>query len=167
VAPFLSAEWIAELAALAATSDSLRAAADGARLVVQQVVTGDGVDGDGEDGGDESESEGEVCWWLELGGGAAAVHTGRAPAADVTFTTDRATAGDIAAGRLSAQTAFMTGRLHVSGNVGVLLDRRTALSGIGDVFGSIRPGPVEPSAVPMVAPVRDPNLRRLPVMGKD
>lgn len=118
---FLSAGWL----------DAMSGAADGAAvpvvepsIVVQQVVT--------------DPDRAEVTWWIELGGGAIALRAGRAPAPTVTFTQDVETAAAINRGVLSAQAAFMTGRLQVHGDVQVLLDRQAELVGVDDVFASVR-----------------------------
>jgi len=118
---FLSPGWL----------DAMSQAANGATvavvepgIVVQQVVTDPGRT--------------DVAWWIELGGGAIALHPGKTNAPTVTFTQDAETAAAINQGRLSAQAAFMTGRLQVGGDVQVLLDRQEELLGIDDVFAAIR-----------------------------
>ncbi len=118
---FLSPDWL----------DAMSDAAVGASvpvvepsIVVQQVVTdADRV---------------EVTWWIELGGGTIALRAGRAAAPTVTFTQDVETAAAINRGALSAQAAFMTGRLQVHGDVQVLLDRQDELIGVDDVFAAVR-----------------------------
>jgi putative sterol carrier protein len=93
-------------------------------IVVQQVVT--------------DPDRAEVAWWIELGGGTIALRPGRTDSPTVTFTQDADTATAINRGVLSAQAAFMTGRLQVKGDVQVLLDRQEELLGVEDVFASIR-----------------------------
>ena len=119
----LSPEWIAALDEAAQASASLRAAASDLDLTVQQVVD----DGDG-----------EVTWYVRLRGGEVAVRPGRADDADVTFTQDRATARAIADGELSAQAAFMAGRLRTGGDLTRLLAHREALDDLDDVFADVR-----------------------------
>jgi putative sterol carrier protein len=58
---------------------------------------------------------------------------------DVTFTQDRATAAAIASGELSAQSAFMAGRLRMGGDLRAVLDRSQDLTALDDVFASARP----------------------------
>lgn len=118
---FLSPDWL----------DAMRAAALGApvpvvepAIVVQQVVT--------------DPDRAEVAWWIELGGGTIALTAGRTATPTVTFTQDVETAAAINRGVLSAQAAFMTGRLRVHGDVQVLLDRQDELIGVDDVFASVR-----------------------------
>lgn len=94
------------------------------RLVVQQVVV-DGTDGDG-------------AYVLEVANGSLSVRRGRAEHPDVTFTQDRATALAIHLGELSAQEAFMDGRLRLGGDLRAVIDRAGALAAIDDVFAAAR-----------------------------
>jgi len=119
----LSPEWIVALDEAARASSSLREAAADLDLTVQQVVR------DGDD---------EVTWYVRLRGGEVGVRAGRADDADVTFTQDRATARAIADGELSAQAAFMAGRLRTGGDLTRLLAHREALADLDDVFADVR-----------------------------
>ena len=119
----LSAEWIAALDEAARASSSLHEAAADLDLTVQQVVS------DGDD---------EVTWYVRLRGGEVEIRAGRADDADVTFTQDRATARAIADGELSAQAAFMAGRLRTGGDLTRLLAHREALADLDDVFADVR-----------------------------
>jgi putative sterol carrier protein len=119
MAEFLSSDWL----------DAMRRAAEGSvvpvvepTIVVQQVVTGPT----------------DVTWWIELGAGTVSLHPGRTEEATVTFTQDLETAAAINQGTLSAQAAFMTGRLEVRGDVQVLLDRQAEMLGVDDVFAAVR-----------------------------
>jgi hypothetical protein len=120
VAAFLSDAWLLELDA-AAQAGALAVPHD---LVVQQIV----VDDQG----------GEVAYAIRVRGGQVRVVPGRADDADVTFTQDRATAESIARGAVSAQVAFLAGRLRVGGDLRAVLDRAGALADIGDLFAAAR-----------------------------
>jgi len=124
MARFLTAAWIAELDRLVAEDQSLRRATADVSLVVQQDVIG-GPDGD-------------VAYHLILDHGSAAVRSGRADQHDVTFRQDHATAVAIGSGELSAQAAFMIGKLTVGGNVGMLLEHQAAFDGVEDIFAQLR-----------------------------
>ena len=63
-----------------------------------------------------------TAWHLTVAGGEARACVGRHRAPDVTFSQDTATAAAIGAGELSAQTAFIDGRLRVRGDVGRLTE---------------------------------------------
>lgn len=54
------------------------------------------------------------------------------------FTLDYDTAVLIAQGELSAQAAFMQGRLKLGGDVTVLIDQHAALDGLADVLADVR-----------------------------
>lgn len=95
------------------------------RLLVQQIVT-DGLDGSG------------VEYFVKVAEGSITVQRGRAEAPDITFTQDRATATAIHRGELSAQTAFIEGRLRLGGDLRAVIDRAAALSAIDDVFAAAR-----------------------------
>ena len=118
---FLSDPWI----------DAMARAVEGASgplvdppLVLQQVVTG--------------HTEGEAAWSITLGAGTIVVTHGRADRPTVTFTQDVETATAVNRGELSAQAAFMTGRLRVGGDVQVLLDRQPDLAVVEDIFALVR-----------------------------
>jgi putative sterol carrier protein len=75
----------------------------------------------------------DEAWHVVVSGGRAAARTGRHPSPDVVLTQDAATALAINAGELSAQTAFIDGRLRVRGDVGRLREIADRLSGLGSV----------------------------------
>jgi putative sterol carrier protein len=123
VARFLSPEWLAGMAAAAGESEALREAASGLELSVRQVVKG-GPDGD-------------VAYTVRLAGGTMTVVPGDGPG-DVEVVSDYGTAASISQGRLSPAVAFASGRLKLGGRVGSLAGHSAVLSGLGDVFASLR-----------------------------
>jgi putative sterol carrier protein len=122
MAELLSPEWVASLVGAASGAK----APEGVRLVLQQVV----VDEDGS----------EVAYAVRVHDGRVEVEPGRAGDADVTFTQDRATAEAIAGGTLSAQAAFLAGRLRVGGDLTAVLAGARDLTDLGDVFAAARAG---------------------------
>lgn len=120
MAEFLSDAWIEDLTA-AATTTTLPA---DLHLVIQQVV----LDEAGE----------ERAFTVRIADGAVTVSPGQASDAEVTFTQDRATAAAIAQGELSAQAAFMAGRLRVGGDLRLVMERARELSVVSDVFAQAR-----------------------------
>ncbi|MEQ1787900.1 MAG: SCP2 sterol-binding domain-containing protein [Acidimicrobiales bacterium] len=121
MAGFLTDAWFDELDAAGRASSI-----DGdVRLVIQQIVP------DGDDGR-------EVAYVVEATGGTIRVWRGRADAPDITFTQDRVTAEAIHRGELSAQTAFIEGRLRLGGDLRSVIDRASALAAIDDVFAAAR-----------------------------
>ncbi len=117
----LTSAWVSALAVAAQGAT----APEGIQLVVQQVV----VDADGVE---------ELAYAVRINGGTVAVTEGRTDDADVTFTQDRDTAAAIASGELSAQAAFLAGRLRVGGDLRAALANARELAALGDVFASAR-----------------------------
>jgi len=121
VAGFLSDAWFDALDAAARES---RVDAD-LRLVIQQVVTG-------------PPEVADVAYVVTAADGRIRVRKGRADAPDITFTQDRVTAEAIHRGELSAQTAFIEGRLRLGGDLRAVIERSAALVAIDDVFAAAR-----------------------------
>jgi putative sterol carrier protein len=124
VPAYLSPAWLTALQDAADSSPTLRDATAGMRLVVQQVVTG-GPDGD-------------VAYHVIVDDGRATVRAGQADDPTITFTQDRATAAAVSRGELSAQGAFMAGRIRVRGDLPALVAQQDALLRVDDVFASVR-----------------------------
>jgi putative sterol carrier protein len=100
-----SPEWVAALdAALRAVDDETTG-----DVVIQQEL-----------------SDADAAWHLVVAGGQASACVGRHASPDVTLTQDETTAAAINAGTLSAQTAFIDGRLRVRGRV----DRLTEVAAL-------------------------------------
>jgi hypothetical protein len=120
VAEFLSDAWFEALeeAARGATVDP------DLRVVIQQVIP-DGPDG-------------EVAFAVVVADGLVSLRRGRVDAPDITFTQDCATAEAIHLGRLSAQTAFIDGRLRLGGDLRALIDRAASLVAVDDLFAAAR-----------------------------
>jgi SCP-2 sterol transfer family len=124
VVRYLSPEWIAALDDAARADPALAAATHDVVLVVQQEVDG-GPDGD-------------AHWHVRLDHGDVRVLVGPAERADVVFRQDHATALAVARGELSAQTAFMIGKLRVSGDVDLLMAHHDLFDSVDDVFTAVR-----------------------------
>ena len=124
MAEFLSDAWIADLDRAARSA----AVPSELSLAVQQVVLDErGV---------------ESSYVVRIAEGRAAVEAGRSDDVDITITQDRATAGEIARGELSAQTAFMSGRLRIGGDLREVIERARELATIEDIFAAARAGTV-------------------------
>jgi putative sterol carrier protein len=121
LAGFLTDAWLDDLDAAARVAELPTEAS----LVLQQVVT-DGPDGH------------EVAYALVVRDGRVRVERGRAGNPDLVFTQDRATAAAIHRGELSAQAAFMQGRLRLRGDLRAVVDRAGELAAVHDVFASVR-----------------------------
>jgi len=121
VAESFTTAWLDELDAAARTASI----PTDLRLTIQQVVT-DGPGGQ------------ELAYVVEAADGVLSVRPGRADQADITFTQDLATARAVQRGELSAQAAFIEGRLRLGGDVRAVLDRAGILASIDDVFAATR-----------------------------
>lgn len=75
----------------------------------------------------EDGPEGEVDYYLKSSGGTSNVALGSLDDADVTVKQSYDTAAAISKGELNTQTAFMTGKLKVSGNLAKLMMHQAAI----------------------------------------
>jgi putative sterol carrier protein len=121
---YLTQEWL-DAAQRAGESDAaLVDATKDVELTVQQVVT-DGPDGD-------------IVYHVAISDGTVRIVTGDASDATVTFIQNWETATAVGRGELSAQGAFMTGRIRVRGDLPKLVEYGNILGGVGDVFAELR-----------------------------
>ncbi len=72
--------------------------------------------------------EGDISYYLKASGGIAELALGTLEGADVTVGSSYDTAASISKGELNTQTAFMTGKLKVSGNLAKLMMQQTAIN---------------------------------------
>jgi hypothetical protein len=118
----LSDEWIAALDRAARDDAGLAEVARELDVVIQQTVTGTPA--------------GTRSYHVVLTPAEVAVRPGPAPEAQLSFTTDHETARAVADGRLSAQAAFIDGRLRVGGDLRRLLDAQRAMARLGDTLAA-------------------------------
>ena len=121
---FLSDDWVAALDAAAKTVE----VEPDTSIVIEQTVRRDGPD---------------VIWHSTVAEGSIRLTPGAAAGPDVRLSCDSATASAISTGRLSAQRAFLDGRLHLDGDVRALMEARPALDVLADVFASVRADTIE------------------------
>lgn len=129
MAPYLSAEWFAEVSA------GEQAPGGPTVAVLEQVV--------------EGTPEGQVTYRVELAEGGARIVwpvPEGAPGPDLRLTADWPTAVAIAQGQLSAQRALMQGRLRVSGDPGRLAELNSELQGLDPVPETVRRATTYPAA---------------------
>jgi putative sterol carrier protein len=110
---FLSDDWALALKTELNQSDSFRQAAAGQKAAIQQVITG---------------AEGETHYWITIDDGSIDLGTGDIEGEDATITQSYDTAAALAKGELSPVTAFMTGKLKIGGNMGMILGLQGALA---------------------------------------
>lgn len=124
MAAFGTDEWIAQLNDALTSSTELAAATADVTLTIGQHVT-EGPNGD-------------LVWTVVVNHGVAHAHSGSTDAPDVTFTQDYATAKAIATGDMSAQSAFMLGKLRIGGDVAKLMEHAAAFDALDDLFIDVR-----------------------------
>lgn len=110
---FLSDEWAQALKAELNGSDGFKEAAAGKTATIQQVI------GAGDD---------EIHYWISLADGAIDMGIGDSAGADATITETYDTAVALAKSELSPVTAFMTGKVKIAGNMGMLLGLQNVLA---------------------------------------
>jgi putative sterol carrier protein len=122
VARFLSDVWLDEFDAALRADSTLGEAFGASPITIAQEVV------------DDAGGRGYLVV-LDAAGGRIATD---GSLADVTFISDRDTAGALARGELNAQRALTSGRLKVRGDVDRLGAAGAALSALGDVLAAVR-----------------------------
>lgn len=110
---FLSPGWAEALEVELNGSESFRSAAAAQDATIQQVIT---------------TAEGETHYWIKIAGGTIGLGIGDVEAPDATITQSYETAVALAKSELSAVTAFMSGKIKIAGNMGLLLGLQGALA---------------------------------------
>jgi len=113
---FLSQEWTNELQDRLNASESFKKSVVGVAAKLQQVVTG---------------PDGESRYWIQIQDGGVGMGQGDIEAPDATVTQDYDTAVGLATSQVNAMSAFMTGRLKIAGNMGMLMQLQAAISELG------------------------------------
>jgi putative sterol carrier protein len=113
VSKFLSEEWTSDVTTALNNHEGFKNAIGAADLGIQFHTEG-GPDGDAD-------------YYLKTSGGTANMAVGTLEDADVTVKQSYETATQIAQGDLNTQTAFMTGKLKVSGNLAKLMMHQAAI----------------------------------------
>ena len=110
---FLSDEWAQAVTAALNGHPGFRASMGEAELSIQ-FNTKDAPAGD-------------IAYYLNTSGGNAELRLGETPNPDVTIDQNYETASAISQGALNTQTAFMTGKIKVSGNLAKLMMHQKAI----------------------------------------
>lgn len=119
---FLSTEWADAVKAQLNADDDFRKASAGQKATIQQVITA---------------SEGDTHYWIEIAEGAIDMGVGDADAPDATISQSYETAVQLAKSELSVVTAFMTGKVKVAGNMGLLMSLQGALSQLPEAMQAV------------------------------
>lgn len=120
---FLSEEWAEALKGALNEDEAFRTAAGQVSARIQQVIDADGD---------------ETRYWIVIADGAIDMGIGDLDPVDATITQSYETAAALSRGELNAVTAFMTGKIKVAGNMGLLLSLQGALTRLPDAMSSIQ-----------------------------
>ena len=104
---FLSEEWATAYSEALSAHDGFQGAISGANLGLQFNVS--------------DAAQGSVGYYISISNGASNVALGELADADATISSDYETAAAISQGEMNTQTAFMTGKIKVTGNLAVLM----------------------------------------------
>lgn len=121
---FLSEEWAQATTQALNEHEGFKNAIANITLGIQFVVT-------------EAGEGGDVHYYLQASGGTAVLALGELEDADATVTNDYETATAVSKGELNTQTAFMTGKLKVSGNLAKLMMHQSAIQQWGAAVGEL------------------------------
>jgi putative sterol carrier protein len=119
---FLSDEWAQALKAELNESEEFRQAAAGQHATIQQVITG---------------GDGDTHYWITIEDGRIDLGVGDIEGEDATITQSYDSAAGLARGELSPVTAFMTGKLKIAGNMGLILGLQGALAQLPEAMAKI------------------------------
>lgn len=111
---FLSPDWAAGVSSALNSHQGFKSAIGNADLGIVFNVTG--------------APDGDVSYYLRTSGGKADLGLGNIDAPDVTVGSSYDTAASISKGELNTQTAFMTGKLKIGGNLAKLMMHQSAIN---------------------------------------
>ena len=120
---FLSQEWAEALKAALNDDEAFQTAAGSVSARIQQVISQDG---------------GETRYWIVIADGAIDMGLGDLDPVDATISQSYESAAALARGELNPVTAFMTGKIKVAGNMGLLLSLQGALTRLPPAMTSIQ-----------------------------
>jgi len=121
---FLSDEYMAEATRIMNEDEQFLSAIEGLDLGMQFTVT-------------DAPGEGEFEYYIRIADGRGEMARGTLNDPDARIRNSYETAAGISRGEINSATAFMTGKLKVSGNVAKLMMAQGALSRLQDAMGGI------------------------------
>jgi hypothetical protein len=132
MAPFLSDDWVGQLADAARSDAGLKAVANGVVLTVQQVV---------HRGPDDA-----AAWYVRFADGEVDIVPGLAHDPDVVIREELETATRVSRGELSPAEAFTSGNMKVGGRIGLLVRHQAVLARLRDALAVVHGDTTYPDA---------------------
>jgi putative sterol carrier protein len=123
VSKFLTEDWAGAVTTALNNHEGFKNAIGAADLGIQFITQGGPA--------------GDVDYYLKSSGGSSVMTIGTLEDPDVTVTQSYETASAISKGELNTQTAFMTGKLKVSGNLAKLMMHQNAIQQWGAAVSDI------------------------------
>jgi putative sterol carrier protein len=120
---YLSLDWIEEIARLVAANADLQTLGAQHSIGITQVIT--------------EAPEGTVIYHLQAGNGSVSFGAGPAEPEDVRLEQEWFTAVDVATGEMTAEDAFITGCIRLSGNAPLLLECQAVFAGLDPIFSAV------------------------------
>jgi putative sterol carrier protein len=119
---FLSQEWADELKRRLNADPAFTGALGSQAVKIQQIIR---------------RPQGETSYWLRVEAGQIDLGMGEIAGADATITQDYDSAAALARGELNPVTAFMTGKIVITGNMMTLMGLQNALSRLPAVMAEM------------------------------
>jgi putative sterol carrier protein len=120
---FLSDEWLSEVESKLNAHEGFQQAATGKTVKLQQVVSG--------------APQGDTKYGFVIEGGKVSMVPGDIEGADATINQDYETAAGLSKGELNGQTAFMSGKLKISGNMMVMMQLQQAFTVMPEALSDV------------------------------
>ena len=120
---YLSLDWIDEIARRVAADSELQKLGSSHSIGITQVIL--------------ESPDGTVIYHLQAGNGAVSFGAGPADPEDVRLEQEWFTAVDVAMGEMTAEDAFITGCIRLSGNAPLLLECQAVFAGLDPIFSSV------------------------------
>jgi putative sterol carrier protein len=120
---FLSPEWIDAYNATVAADESVREAMKGRNAVIQMLIA--------------EAPDGEIHYWLRIGGGSVSAALGDADDAEVTISQSYDTAAKVNSGELDGQKAFTQGKVKIKGKMMKMMQLRGPLAELQKALDTI------------------------------
>ena len=120
---YLSLAWIEEIARRVAANDALQALGTQHAIGITQVIT--------------ESPDGTVTYHLQSGNGRVSFGAGPADPEDVRLEQEWFSAVDVATGEITAEDAFITGCIRLSGNAPLLLECQAVFAGLDPIFSAV------------------------------